>query len=100
MADAEVIEGCRAIGFWLTRPVHARVVDQFLVDRAFIPNRTSTRKSSRLSMTSIRQLRTTSPTLWQLRHCSLRPGVSPSSGPRGLRSFCPAGHPNADVATH
>lgn len=39
--QADVIEGCRAIGFTLgaPRPGMLGVVDEYLVDRAFVPNR-------------------------------------------------------------
>lgn len=62
--EADVEEGCRAIGFTLGAPGPSMlgVVDGILVDRAFVENRQKNAQSSPRSRTSTRRPRTTSPT--------------------------------------
>lgn len=101
VADAEVVEGCRAIGFTLGSPGLSMlgVVDEYLVDRAFIPNRS----------THAQELATVSDVNPPAPHnvanalaaaaLARAYGVTPAAVREGLRSFTPAGHRIADVAT-
>lgn len=97
--EAEVIEGCRAIGFTLSAPRVAMVgvVDEFLVDRAFVRNRS----------THAQELATTSDVRPFAPHnianalaaaaLARAAGCSPTAVRDGLRSFVPAGHRIAEV---
>ena len=101
VADAEVIEGCRAIGFTLGSPGLSMlgVVDQFLVDRAFIPNR-STHAQELATLDDVNP-----PAPHNIANALAAAalarayGVTPAAVREGLRSFVPAGHRIADVAT-
>ncbi len=62
--EADVEEGCRAIGFTLGTPAPGQlgVVEGILVDRAFVEDRQKNARNSPRSPTSTRRRRTTSPT--------------------------------------
>ena len=103
--DADVVEGCRAIGFTLGIPGLSMVgmVDDVLADRAFVEQR----KTSAAELATLADLQ---------RHSSSVPphyvanalaaaalarayGVGPASVRDGLRTFIPDPHRIADVAT-
>ena len=68
--EAEVVEGCRAIGFTLEIPASSEVgvVDDLLVDRAFMPNRAdAAQELARWLDVRPPGARTTSPTHWRRR---------------------------------
>ena len=99
--DADVVEGCRAIGFTLGIPDISMlgVVEEFLVDRAFVPDRRGPPRSWPPPLMCDRRPRTTWPTPWQ-RPRWPGPTASPRAAVRdGLRAFEPAGHRIADVGT-
>ncbi|MEK9738035.1 MAG: UDP-N-acetylmuramoyl-L-alanine--D-glutamate ligase [Candidatus Nanopelagicales bacterium] len=79
--EADVIEGCRAIGFTLGIPGLSMlgVVDDILVDRAFIAER----QTSAQELCTVRDARSF--------------GVTPGAVREGLRSFIPAPHRVAHV---
>jgi len=103
--DADVVEGCRAIGFTLGIPSLSMVgmVDDVLADRAFVEQR----KTSAAELATLADLK---------EHCPSAPphyvanalaaaalarayGVGPLSVRDGLRRFIPDPHRIADVAT-
>lgn len=99
--DADVIEGCRAIGFTLGIPSVSMfgVVEDMLVDRAFLAER----RDSALELASIHDVKPFAPhnVTNALAAASLARayGVPPEAIREGLRTFEPAGHRIADVAT-
>ena len=99
--QAEVIEGCRAIGFTLGVPglSEVGVVDDLLVDRAFIPDRAT----SAQELASVSDVRPPAPhqVANALAAAALARawGVSPAAVRDGLRNFVPAEHRIAHVAT-
>lgn len=99
--DADVVEGCRAIGFTLGTPGLSMVgvVDEFLVDRAFIDNRATHAQE----LAVIDDVRPPAPhnVANALAAAALARayGVSSAAVQQGLRDFTPAGHRIATVAT-
>ena len=99
--NADVVEGCRAIGFTLGIPDISMVglVDEFLVDRAFLPNR----KDTALELAQITDLAI--PARHNIENalaaCALARahGVDARSILHGLRAWVPAAHRIATVAT-
>ncbi|MEI6405246.1 MAG: UDP-N-acetylmuramoyl-L-alanine--D-glutamate ligase [Actinomycetes bacterium] len=99
--DADVIEGCRAVGFTLGIPDISMlgVVDEFLVDRAFLPNR----RDSALELAQIDDLAI--PARHNIENalaaCALARahGVDARAIRAGLRAWTPAAHRIATVAT-
>ncbi len=97
--EADVVEGCRAIGFTLGVPGRSMVgvVDDLLVDRAFIDNRAD----SALELASVHDVRPFAPhnVANALAAAALARayGVPAAAVRAGLRSFEPAGHRIADV---
>jgi UDP-N-acetylmuramoylalanine--D-glutamate ligase len=99
--EADVVEGCRAIGFTLGIPAVSMlgVVDDLLVDRAFVPERAE----------SVRELATIGDVHPLAPHNVANAlaaaalarafGVPPASVRDGLRSFVPAAHRIATVGT-
>jgi UDP-N-acetylmuramoylalanine--D-glutamate ligase len=98
--DADVVEGCRAIGFTLGVPGPSMlgVVDDLLVDRAFVENR----RGSAQELASVHDVHPFAPhnVANALAAAALARayGVPPAAVRAGLRSFEPAGHRIADVA--
>jgi UDP-N-acetylmuramoylalanine--D-glutamate ligase len=98
--DAEVIEGARAIGFTLGAPARSMlgIVDNYLVDRAFIENRAT--HAQELATTA--DVRPAAPhnVANALAAAALARayGVPPGAIRRGLIDFEPAGHRIAEVA--
>lgn len=99
--DAEVLEGTRAVGFTLGVPAPGMlgVVDDVLVDRAFIPDR-STHAQELATLSDIEP-----PAPHQVANAlaaaalARAHGVSASAVRLGLRSFTPARHRIATVGT-
>jgi len=100
VAEADVVEGCRAIGFTLGTPGPSMlgVVDDLLVDRAFVENR----RDSAQELASVHDVRPFAPhnVANALAAAALARafGVPPEAVGEGLRAFEPAGHRIADVA--
>ena len=100
--EAEVIEGCRAIGFTLGVPGRSMlgVVDDLLVDRAFIENRAD----SALELGSVELVKPFAPhnVANALAAAALARayGVPAAAVARGLETFQAAGHRIATVAEH
>ena len=100
VAEADVVEGCRAIGFTLGTPGLSMVgvVDDLLVDRAFVDNR----RDSAQELASVHDVRPFAPhnVANALAAAALARafGVPPEAVREGLQSFEPAGHRIADVA--
>ena len=98
--QAEVIEGCRAIGFTLGLPDVSMlgVVDGMLVDRAFVPDR----RRSAAELAAVEDVQPAAPhnVANALAAAALARayGVAPAAVRDGLRSFVPAGHRIAQVA--
>jgi len=98
--EADVVEGCRAIGVTLGVPARSMlgVVDEFLVDRAFIENRAD----SALELASVQDVRPLAPHNVFNALCAAALarayGVPASAVREGLRAFEPAGHRIAEVA--
>ena len=98
--EADVVEGCRAIGFTTGIPAISMlgVVDGTLVDRAFIPERAS----AAVELADVDDVRPTGKhnVANALAAAALARsyGVEPSAIAKGLRSFTPAPHRNASVA--
>ena len=98
--EADVVEGCRAIGFTTGIPGISMlgVVDGTLVDRAFIPERAS----SAIELANVDDVRP--PGAHNVANALAAAalarsyGVEPSAVAKGLRSFTPAPHRNASVA--
>ena len=99
--QADVIEGCRAIGFTLGVPAVSMlgVVDGMLVDRAFLAERAS----SALELASVDDVRPAAPhnvaNALAASALARAHGVTPAAIRVGLRQFEPAGHRIADVGT-
>ncbi|MEI8083113.1 MAG: UDP-N-acetylmuramoyl-L-alanine--D-glutamate ligase [Actinomycetes bacterium] len=98
---AEVVPGCRAVGFTLGIPQISMlgVVDDVLVDRAFVPNRST--HAQELANVSDVQPSAPHNVANALAAAALAraAGCSPAAVRDGLRSFTPAGHRTAHVAT-
>lgn len=98
--QAEVVEGCRAIGFTLGTPAISMVgvVDDLLVDRAFIAER----RSHAQELAHVRDVRPPAPhqVANALAAAALARayGVPPAAVGAGLRAFVPAAHRITDVA--
>jgi len=98
--EADVVEGCRAIGFTLGVPGRSMVgvVDDLLVDRAFIDNRAD----SAQELASVHDVRPFAPhnvgNALAAAALARAYGVPASAVRDGLREFEPAGHRIADVA--
>ncbi len=98
---ADVIEGCRAIGFTLGAPGPSMVgiVDNLLVDRAFVSDRATTAQE----LATIDDIDPPAPhnVANALAAAALARafGVSPAAVRDGLRAFVPAAHRIAQVAT-
>jgi UDP-N-acetylmuramoylalanine--D-glutamate ligase len=103
--EAEVVEGCRAIGFTLGVPAPSMlgVVDEVLADRAFVEQR----QSSAAELGTLHDLQGDAPSIAPhyvanaLAAAALARayGVGPLSVRDGLRAFRPDPHRMADVAT-
>ncbi len=103
--DAEVIEGCRAIGFTLGIPARSMVglVDEILADRAFIEQR----HSSAVELATLHDLQGEAPSVAPhyvanaLAAAALARayGVGPLSVRDGLRTFRPDPHRIAEAGT-
>jgi UDP-N-acetylmuramoylalanine--D-glutamate ligase len=103
--DADVVEGCRAIGFTLGLPGPSMVgmVDDVLADRAFVEQR----KTSAAELATLADLQGDSPSVAPhnvanaLAAAALARayGVGPLSVRDGLRAFVPDPHRIAEVAT-
>ena len=99
--EAEVIEGCRAIGFTLGVPGRSEVglVDEILADRAFLDER----ETHALELATLADVRP--PVPHQVANALAAAALARSYGidPRhvrdGLRGFEPAGHRIAEVGT-
>ncbi|GAA1523470.1 UDP-N-acetylmuramoyl-L-alanine--D-glutamate ligase [Nocardioides humi] len=100
--DAEVVEGARAIGFTLGTPGVGMlgVVDDILVDRAFIEQRST----SAAELGTLDDLASTAPhfvaNALAAAALARAHGVSQAAVREGLRSFRPDGHRIAVVAEH
>ena len=103
--DAEVVDGCRAIGFTLGIPALSMVglVDEVLADRAFVEQR----RTSAVELATVADLQGDAPSVAPhyvanaLAAAALARayGVGPLAVRDGLRSFVPDPHRIADVAT-
>ncbi|HYO19797.1 MAG TPA: UDP-N-acetylmuramoyl-L-alanine--D-glutamate ligase [Dermatophilaceae bacterium] len=103
--EADVVEGCRAIGFTLGLPGPSMLglVDDVLADRAFIEQR----KTSAVELATLADLQGDAPSVAPhnvanaLAAAALARayGVGPLSVRDGLRAFVPDPHRIADVAT-
>ena len=99
--EADVIEGCRAIGFTLGIPGPGMIglVDDAIADRAFIPGRST----SAAELGSINDLTSQAPhhvaNALAAAALARAHGVSARAVRDGLRGFVPAAHRIADVAT-
>jgi UDP-N-acetylmuramoylalanine--D-glutamate ligase len=99
--QADVIEGCRAIGFTLGVPglSEVGVVDDFLADRAFLDNR----KTHALELCNVADVHP--PVPHQIANALAAAAlarsfdVPPAAIGKGLRQFEPAAHRIADVGT-
>jgi UDP-N-acetylmuramoylalanine--D-glutamate ligase len=99
--DADVIEGCRAVGFTLGVPSLSMlgVVDDLIVDRAFIPERD--RAAQELALTAdVRPLAPHNVANALAAAALARAfGVPPTAVRDGLRAFQPADHRIADAGS-
>jgi UDP-N-acetylmuramoylalanine--D-glutamate ligase len=99
--DADVVEGCRAIGFTLGIPDISMlgVVEELLVDRAFVANRAQAAQE----LATIADVRPAAPhnvaNALAAAALARAHGVPAAAVRDGLRDFQPAGHRIADVAT-
>ncbi len=99
--EADVVEGCRAIGFTLGAPSLSMlgVVDDLLVDRAFVPDR----QESAQELGTVGDVRPSAPhnVANALAAAALARafGVPPTAVRDGLRAFAPAAHRIATVGT-
>jgi UDP-N-acetylmuramoylalanine--D-glutamate ligase len=99
--DADVVEGCRAVGFTLGTPGLSMlgVVDEYLVDRAFIPDRAE----SAQELGSVHDVHPMAPhnVANALAAAALARafGVPPTAVRDGLRAFTPAAHRIATVGS-
>ncbi len=99
--QAEVVEGCRAIGFTLGVPGRSEVgvVDEILADRAFLEKR----DTHALELCTVEDVRP--PVPHQIANALAAAalarsyGVPPAVVRQGLREFTPASHRIADVGT-
>ena len=97
--DADVVEGCRAVGFTLGVPGRSMlgVVDDLLVDRAFVEQR----DSHALELAEISDVRPFAPhnVANALAAAALARawGATPAQVREGLLAFTPAGHRIADA---
>ncbi len=102
VVEADVIEGCRAIGFTLGVPGRSMlgVVDDLLVDRAFIENRAD----SALELGSVELVQPFAPhnvaNALAATALARAYGVPASAVALGLETFQAAGHRIATVADH
>ncbi len=100
VAEAEVIEGCRAVGFTLGSPGLSMlgVVDEYLVDRAFIENRSTHAQE----LATISDVNPPAPhniaNALAAAGLARAYGIPPGAVRQGLRDFVPAGHRIAEVA--
>jgi UDP-N-acetylmuramoylalanine--D-glutamate ligase len=98
--DADVEEGCRAIGFTLGTPAVGMlgVVDDILVDRAFVPDRAT----SAAELATLQDVRPHAPhnVANALAAAALARayGVPPRAVREGLRAFAPGAHRIAHIA--
>jgi UDP-N-acetylmuramoylalanine--D-glutamate ligase len=98
--EADVVEGCRAIGITLGVPGRSMlgVVDDLLVDRAFIDNRADNAQE----LASVHDVRPFAPhnvsNALAAAALARAYGVEPAAVRDGLRAFEPAGHRIAEVA--
>jgi len=98
--EADVVEGCRAIGFTLGSPGLSMlgVVDDLLVDRAFVENR----HDNAQELASVHDVRPFAPhnvgNALAAAALARAYGVPASAVREGLRAFEPAGHRIAEVA--
>jgi UDP-N-acetylmuramoylalanine--D-glutamate ligase len=99
--EAEVVEGCRAVGFTLAVPMPGEfgVVEEFLVDRTFVAD-------TRNEATELAELEDVQPAALHnvanaLAAAALARayGLEPSAIKLGLQQFTPAAHRVAHVAT-
>jgi len=101
VAEAEVVQGARAVGFTLGTPGLSMLglVDEILVDRAFVANR----KTHAQELAIVDDIHPNAPhnVANALAAAALARayGVSPAAVGAGLKAFKPAGHRIADVAT-
>ncbi|MFN8127388.1 MAG: UDP-N-acetylmuramoyl-L-alanine--D-glutamate ligase [Candidatus Nanopelagicales bacterium] len=99
--QAEVVEGCRAVGFTLGIPQRSEVgvVENILADRAFLDER----ETHALELATFDDVRPPVPhqVANALAAAALARsfGVPPAAVRQGLRDFQPAGHRIADVGT-
>ena len=99
--DADVVEGCRAIGFTLGTPDVSMlgVVDGILVDRAFVANRAEAAQE----LAVVDDVRPAAPhnvaNALAAAALARAHGIPAAAVREGLRSFEPAGHRIADVGT-
>ncbi len=99
--QAEVVEGCRAVGFTLGIPDVSMlgVVDEFIVDRAFLTNR----RDSALELAQISDLaipaRHNVENALAASALARAHGITPLEIRNGLRAWKPAAHRIAHVAT-
>jgi UDP-N-acetylmuramoylalanine--D-glutamate ligase len=99
VAAADVVEGCRAVGFTLGVPDVSMlgVVDDVLVDRAFLPER----REAALELATVGDVQPSAPhnvaNALAAAALARAHGVPPAAVRDGLRSFTPAGHRIADV---
>ena len=99
--EAEVIEGCRAIGFTLGIPGRSEVgvVEDILADRAFLEER----QTHALELCTVKDVHP--PVPHQIANALAAAalarsfGVPPAAVGKGLREFQPAAHRIADVGT-
>jgi UDP-N-acetylmuramoylalanine--D-glutamate ligase len=98
--EADVIEGCRAVGITLGVPSRSMlgVVDDLLVDRAFIDNRADNAQE----LASVHDVHPFAPhnvgNALAAAALARAFGVEPAAVREGLRTFTPAGHRIAEVA--
>lgn len=100
--QADVVEGCRAVGFTLGVPAPSMlgVVDDLLVDRAFLARR----RDSAVELARVDEVHPYAPHNVEnaLAAAALARayGVPPRAVAQGLRDFRPAGHRIADAGTY
>jgi UDP-N-acetylmuramoylalanine--D-glutamate ligase len=98
--EADVVEGCRAVGITLGVPSRSMlgVVDDLLVDRAFIDNRADNAQE----LASVHDVHPFAPhnvgNALAAAALARAFGVEPAAVREGLRTFTPAGHRIAEVA--
>lgn len=99
--EADVVEGCRAVGFTLAVPMPGEfgVVEEFLIDRTFVEN-------SRTEATELAEIDDVQPAALHnvanaLAAAALARayGIAPQAVKLGLQQFKPAAHRVAHVAT-